>query len=147
MGEWVIMFSKLNKNVSLSLIFFLSHFSPSLSLSLLDFCGDLDMGEWVIMFSKLNKNVSLSLIFFLSHFSPSLSLSLLDFCGDLDMGEWVIMFSKLNKNVSSQEARLIFMQIDKNCSGAISLSELVPVVFNKANRSQLRMILQYAGEG
>jgi Ca2+-binding EF-hand superfamily protein len=68
-----------------------------------------------------------------------------DFCGDLDMGEWVHLFEKLNKNVSAQDARLIFMQIDKNGSGSVSLSELIPVVFSKATRSQQKMIVSYAG--
>jgi Ca2+-binding EF-hand superfamily protein len=68
-----------------------------------------------------------------------------DFCGDLDMAEWVHLFEKLNKNVSAQDARLIFMQIDKNGSGSVSLSELIPVVFSKATRAQIKMIVAYAG--
>ena len=75
----------------------------------------------------------------------SLPFLTLDFCGDLDMSEWVGLFNKLNKNVSAQEARLIFMQIDKNGSGAVSLAELVPVVFSKASRQQIKMITHYAG--
>ena len=62
------------------------------------------------------------------------------------MSEWVNLFGKLDKNVSAQEARLIFMQIDRNGSGAVSLAELVPVVFSKASRQQIKMITHYAGE-
>jgi Ca2+-binding EF-hand superfamily protein len=51
------------------------------------------------------------------------------------MAEWVHLFEKLNKNVSAQDARLIFMQIDKNGSGSVSLSELIPIVFSKATRA------------
>ena len=61
------------------------------------------------------------------------------------MAEWVTLFAKLNKNVSAHEARLIFMQIDKNNVGSVSLAELIPVVFNKANKSQIKMITHYAG--
>ena len=61
------------------------------------------------------------------------------------MTEWVTLFSKINKNVSAQEARLIFMQIDKNGCGAVSLAELVPVIFSKGTRHQIKLITQYAG--
>ena len=62
------------------------------------------------------------------------------------MTEWVTIFNKINKNVSAQEARLIFMQIDKNCSGAVSLAELVPVIFDKGTKNQIKLIAQYAGQ-
>jgi hypothetical protein len=61
------------------------------------------------------------------------------------MVEWVALFAKLNKNVSANDARLIFMQIDKNSVGSVSLSDLVPVVFSRANKAQIRMIIQFAG--
>ena len=61
------------------------------------------------------------------------------------MTEWVTLFAKINKNVSAQEARLIFMQIDKNGCGAVSLAELVPVIFSKGTRHQMKLITQYAG--
>lgn len=61
------------------------------------------------------------------------------------MVEWVALFAKLNKNVSPHDARLIFMQIDKNSVGSVSLSDLVPVVFSRANKAQIRMIIHFAG--
>jgi hypothetical protein len=61
------------------------------------------------------------------------------------MVEWVVLFAKLNKNVSANDARLIFMQIDKNSVGSVSLSDLVPVVFSRASKAQIRMIIQFAG--
>eukprot|EP01035_Chromulina_nebulosa_P018163 gene18163-23821_t len=56
-----------------------------------------------------------------------------DYSGDLDSSEWVKLFSSLNKNVSPQDARMIFMKIDNNNDGSISLRELIPVVFSKAD--------------
>lgn len=39
---------------------------------------------------------------------------------------------------------MIFMKIDQDADGHLSLRELIPVVFNKASREQQRLIIQYA---
>lgn len=67
-----------------------------------------------------------------------------DFSGDLDINEWVKLFSSLNQNISAQEARMIFMKVDTNGDGFLSMAELAPVVFNKATKEQLKAIIAYA---
>ena len=42
-----------------------------------------------------------------------------DFSGDLDSNEWVRLFASLNKTITPQEARMIFLKIDKNNDGKI----------------------------
>lgn len=66
-----------------------------------------------------------------------------NFSGDIDVNEWIKLFSSLNETVSVLEARMIFMKIDKDSDGFLTMRELVPVVFNKANKEQLKWIIQY----
>jgi Ca2+-binding EF-hand superfamily protein len=66
-----------------------------------------------------------------------------NFSGDLDVNEWIKLFSSLNESVTEQEARMIFMKIDKDSNGFLTMRELIPVVFNKATKEQQRMIIQY----
>ena len=65
--------------------------------------------------------------------------------GNLDIDQWTDLFQKIDAEISAQQARLIFMRLDDNQSGALSLGELIPVVFSTASRAQLRLIEQYAG--
>lgn len=65
-----------------------------------------------------------------------------DFSGDLDMNEWLKLFSTLSSTVPVQEARSIFMKF-KNEDGFLSVAELVPVVFNKANKEQHKLIVKF----
>ena len=65
--------------------------------------------------------------------------------GELDINEWEELFSKINKDASVQQARLIFMRFDENMSGSLSLGELIPVVFSKGTKAQMKLIEQYAG--
>lgn len=67
-----------------------------------------------------------------------------DFSGDLDLKEWVNLFTSLNKNIPPQEARMIFMKVDKDNNGSVSLRELIPVIFSKAKKSQLKLITEFA---
>jgi Ca2+-binding EF-hand superfamily protein len=78
--------------------------------------------------------------------SVCLSLYAVDenFSGDLDVNEWIKLFSSLNESVTEQEARMIFLQIDKDNDGSLSMRELIPVVFNKASKEQQKLITQYA---
>jgi Ca2+-binding EF-hand superfamily protein len=66
-----------------------------------------------------------------------------DFSGDLDIDEWVKLFALLNENVPAQQARMIFMKVDDNQDGSISIRELVPIVFNKANKDQMKLIINH----
>ena len=67
-----------------------------------------------------------------------------DFSGDLDIKEWVNLFTSLNKNIPPQEARMIFMKVDKDQNGSVSLRELIPVIFSKATKAQLKLIIEFA---
>lgn len=66
-----------------------------------------------------------------------------DYSGDLDPTEWVKFLTTLNKSITQQQARSIFMQVDKNHNGVLSIRDLIPVVFNKANKETLRHIIKY----
>lgn len=65
-----------------------------------------------------------------------------DYSGYLDVNEWVKFFSSLNK-VSDRHAREIFMQVDKKNVGLIGIVDLIPVVFNQANKEQQKLITQF----
>jgi len=67
-----------------------------------------------------------------------------NFSGDLDVNEWIRLFSSLNESVPVLEARMIFMKIDKDSDGYLTMRELIPVVFSKATLEQKRAIISYA---
>lgn len=67
-----------------------------------------------------------------------------NFSGDLDVNEWIRLFTSLNESVPVLEARMIFMKIDKDSDGFLTMRELIPVVFNKATPEQKRAIIAYA---
>jgi Ca2+-binding EF-hand superfamily protein len=67
-----------------------------------------------------------------------------NFSGDLDVNEWIRLFTSLNESVPVLEARMIFMKIDKDSDGFLTMRELIPVVFNKATNEQKRAIIAYA---
>ena len=66
-----------------------------------------------------------------------------DFSGDLDPEEWTNFFTAMNRSVSHQEAQVMFLKMDKNEDGVLSIRELVPMVFDKARKEQLKQILYY----
>lgn len=68
----------------------------------------------------------------------------IDGSGELDVHEWINFFTSLNRNISIKDARMSFMQIDKNQRELISLSDLVPVLFPNASLEQKRAIIVYA---
>ena len=67
-----------------------------------------------------------------------------DFSGDLDITEWVRLFASINVHMAENDARMIFMKLDKNGDGYLTMRELIPVIFSRANRIQLRLIIDYA---
>ena len=66
-----------------------------------------------------------------------------NFSGDIDVNEWIKLFASLSETVSELESRMIFMKIDKDSDGFLTMRELIPVVFNKANKEQQRYIYVY----
>ena len=64
--------------------------------------------------------------------------------GDLDIDEWTQLLCRMDKNASAQSARLLFMSMDDNNNGTLSLNELLPVVFSKASKAQIKLMESYA---
>ena len=65
-----------------------------------------------------------------------------DFSGDLDMNEWVRLFGSIDHSIPEQEARSIFMKF-KNDKGVLTVNELIPVVFSKATKDQIKLIVKF----
>ena len=70
------------------------------------------------------------------HFCENFSFVDIDMSGELDMDEWETFLSRSNQELSSNDAKLLFMHIDVNRDGTISIGELTPVVFSLATRKQ-----------
>jgi Ca2+-binding EF-hand superfamily protein len=68
-----------------------------------------------------------------------------NFSGDLDMEEWTGLFQGLSSNIPANEARSIFMKF-KNENGFLTVKELVPIVFNRANKQQQKYIIAFCNE-
>jgi Ca2+-binding EF-hand superfamily protein len=66
-----------------------------------------------------------------------------NYTGVLDASEWIMFFTTLNSQVDQHYAKLMFYQIDSNGDGVLSIHELLPVVFPKANRDKLNLIEEY----
>lgn len=66
-----------------------------------------------------------------------------DFSGDLDPEEWTNFFTAMNRSVTHQEAQVMFLKMDTNEDGVLSIRELVPMVFDKAKKEQMKQILYY----
>jgi len=66
-----------------------------------------------------------------------------NFSGDLDVHEWIKLFTSLNESIPVQEARMIFMKLDEDHDGFLTMKELIPVIFSKANRDQMQIIIRY----
>ena len=54
------------------------------------------------------------------------------------------LFGSVNQSMTAQEARLIFLKVDKNGDGNLSLRELLPIVFSKASKEQIALITKFA---
>jgi Ca2+-binding EF-hand superfamily protein len=67
-----------------------------------------------------------------------------DFSGDLDIVEWVRLFNSMNHHMSEHDARMIFMKLDKNGDGYLTMRELIPVIFSRASRPQQKLITEFA---
>jgi Ca2+-binding EF-hand superfamily protein len=66
-----------------------------------------------------------------------------DYSGDLDVDEWIKFFNEMNKSFSPQQARMMFNKVDQNGDGYLSVSDLVPVIFNNATGEQKLHILKF----
>ena len=86
-----------------------------------------------------------------------------DFSGDLNVNEWLQVYLKrvmhsncffikpfcfqffyaFNKSITISQARTMFVKLDEDKDGFLSLRDLIPVIFSKANREQLVLITKY----
>jgi len=67
----------------------------------------------------------------------------IDFSGDLDINEWIKLFTSMDKSQSAHEARMIFMQLNRAGDGVLTSKDLIPIIFNKASREQMNLIMAY----
>ena len=65
------------------------------------------------------------------------------FTGVLNISEWVKFFTAINSHVDERYAQSIFYEIDNNGDGVLSINELLPLIFTKANKEQLILIEEY----
>ena len=69
-----------------------------------------------------------------------------DFSGDLDIDEWVKLITKgeagSHATMTKQQARMIFLRFDKKGDGYLSIRDLVPIVFGKASKEQMKLIVR-----
>lgn len=66
-----------------------------------------------------------------------------DFSGDLNVNEWLEFFISFNESVTGAQARRMFAKMDEDADGFLSLRDLVPVIFNRAKKEQVTLILKY----
>ena len=76
------------------------------------------------------------------HFCENFSFVDIDMSGELDMDEWETFLSRSSQEISTHDAKLLFMHIDVNRDGTISIGELTPVVFSLATRKQHREMVR-----
>ena len=73
-----------------------------------------------------------------------------DYSGDLDIDEWVKLITRRDagstQTMSKQQARMIFLRFDTKGEGYLTVRDLVPIVFNKANKEQ-RILISKMLEG
>ena len=69
-----------------------------------------------------------------------------DFSDELDVDEWVKLITKAEagraSTMTEQQARMIFQRVDAKGDGNLSIRDLVPIVFGKANKEQTKLILR-----
>jgi hypothetical protein len=66
-----------------------------------------------------------------------------DFSGDLNVDEWLQFFSSFNKSITVSQARRMFVKMDEDTDGFLSLRDLIPVIFSRASKEQVSLILKY----
>ena len=64
-----------------------------------------------------------------------------DMSGEIDVDEWQHFLTGMDQDMSPTDSRRLFMHIDANHNGVISMDEICKVVFNKASPEQLRTMV------
>lgn len=66
-----------------------------------------------------------------------------DFTGDLNINEWCKLFSVFSKSIPQHEIKLMFLQVDTKKEGVLTFRDIVPIVFSKADKNQIKWIIQF----
>lgn len=64
----------------------------------------------------------------------------IDLSGMINMEEWFLFLGRMNQKLSPIESQLLFLHIDKDRDGEITMRELLGIVFQKANARQLNQM-------
>jgi len=63
-----------------------------------------------------------------------------DLSGTINIEEWHVFMSCLNQNLSETEARILFLHIDRDKDGIVSMRELIAIVFQRCKPEQQKLI-------
>ena len=70
-------------------------------------------------------------------FRDSFNFVDVDLSGMINMEEWFLFLGRMNQKLSPIESQLLFLHIDKDRDGEITMRELLAIVFQKATAKQL----------
>lgn len=59
-----------------------------------------------------------------------------DLSGTINMEEWFMFMGQMNQRLSETESQLLFIHIDKDGDGSISMRELIAIVFQRCTQEQ-----------
>lgn len=67
-----------------------------------------------------------------------------DFSGSIDIHEWITLFTSMGSSLHAHQAVSMFDGAETKSGGKLYLSDLVPMLFPKANKHQKQLIIDYA---
>ena len=70
-------------------------------------------------------------------FKESFHLVDVDLSGMIDMDEWFLFLGRMNQHLTPVEAQLLFLHLDKDRDGCLTMRELMSIVFSRLPRSNL----------
>ena len=76
-------------------------------------------------------------------FRDSFNFVDVDLSGMINMEEWFLFLGRMNQKLSPIESQLLFLHIDKDRDGEITMRELLAIVFQKATAKQLNTMHRY----
>lgn len=67
-----------------------------------------------------------------------------DFSGSIDIHEWISLFTSMGSSLHAHQAVSMFDGAETKSGGKLYISDLVPMLFPKANKHQKQLIIDYA---